>query len=393
MAVFRMNTSTLDSAISSINGYRNSIEEAVSAIAGYDTANDDNFDFGGAKKSLLKSAEGIYDKVLNTAKYIETCETSHMELQKMLSADIAASETPAEEEKTSEEETAVAGDTPSTSGPATDTDTTSSDRDITDNTNPKIEEQVVSNPSVSSGTTPSKPKTSHPKSTPKQTMKTGVTPAPKVDEVSKIKDTVVPAVPPVLSGIDYLDSIISDEEAESDLEQLKEESSVPETDSSSTEVLPSVDSNLPQTINAVEAPSTISNDSARVFEDDDFSYDNQGCAKLGDNYVVSCNESVGKVGDELVITSSNGESVKCVVGNTINNNDSINMIVDKGTYSSNSSAISQKFNGHISKIENNGQSSLLPPLGVGGGETTNVTPNVNVGTTDDNNQAGDDNNG
>ena len=49
MAVFRMNTSTLDSAISSINGYRNSIEEAVSAIAGYDTANDDNFDFGGAK--------------------------------------------------------------------------------------------------------------------------------------------------------------------------------------------------------------------------------------------------------------------------------------------------------------------------------------------------------
>lgn len=385
MAVFKMNTSSLDNAIGSINGYRNIIEEAVSAIAGYDTANDDNFDFGGAKKSLTKSAEKIYDKVLNTAKYIETCETSHMELQRLLSENVETTEKTEDEEKTTDEE--VAGDNSQEAGMDNVEGASYDGKETKDDTASEQYDQEVSNPPGAPNKIVPPPKTSNKKSASKQTVKTSATPAPKKYEGSKVKDVVAPAVPPVLSGIDYLDSIISDEEAESDLEQLKEE-----TDSSSTEVSPSVDSSLPQTINAVEAPSTISKDSARIFEDDDFSYDNQGCAKLGDNYVVSCNESVGKVGDELVITSSNGESVKCVVGNIINNSDSINMIVDKGTYSSNSNAIPQNFNGHISKIDNNGQSSLLPPLGVGGG-TNNVSSNVNVGTIDENNQVGDDNNG
>ncbi len=369
MAVFRMNFSALESASNRIDGLAKRIDAVVEEMESCDVANDD-FDFAGAMAILANSANGIYEKVKATHKYINTSMTKHKDLQAKLVISAGSNDELPDKEVSVEETPSI-----DTLSATTETDPSAIDSTVekiaTDDTPPKIENPVQYNNHVSSGTS----------------SKHSATSVKTVKEKTKNHIKSVVAVPPVLSGIDYLDSIISDEEAEADLVQLKEETS--------TDILYPVDTNLPQTISTVEAPSTISKDSSRVFMDDDFTYDEKGYAKLGDNYVVSCNENIGKVGDEIIITSSNGESVNCVVGNTTNSTDSIDIIVDKVSYSPEANTIPQNYNSHIARIENKGQSKLLPSIELSSGATTNVASNIKVNnsTMDDNNQTGDDNNG
>ena len=58
----------------------------------------------------------------------------------------------------------------------------------------------------------------------------------------------------------------------------------------------------------------IDDNSKKIFEHEEFKYDEEGYAKIGDRYVVTVDESVGKVGDVLKFTQEDGTEIEVVVG-------------------------------------------------------------------------------
>ena len=60
----------------------------------------------------------------------------------------------------------------------------------------------------------------------------------------------------------------------------------------------------------------IDDNSKKIFEHEEFKYDEEGYAKIGDRYVVTVDESVGKVGDVLKFTQEDGTEIEVVVGVT-----------------------------------------------------------------------------
>ena len=60
----------------------------------------------------------------------------------------------------------------------------------------------------------------------------------------------------------------------------------------------------------------IDDNSKKIFEHEEFKYDDEGYAKIGDRYVETVDESVGKVGDVLKFTQEDGTEIEVVVGVT-----------------------------------------------------------------------------
>lgn len=347
MAIFKMNTSELTSASSSISKEASSISNVVDSINGYDVSCEDDFNFAGAKAALAANAEACYNKVLNTAKLIDLCAESHMDLQNKLTT---MPDPEAEEQSESETDTGTPVDSgPSYAGPTY--------------SNPGSPRRTSggSQHKTGSSSTPSP-------STPQQTVDT--------------EDNI--------SNTPYVDTIMSDEEAEGDLDQLTNTPTETETTDTTTapvdtssETTTSVDNSSSQVVSTVEAPTTMTEDTAKVFNNSNFSYDSNGYAKLGDNYVISCNESIGKVGDQITLTSNNGETINCVVGNNVNT-DGINMVVNNNTYSANSGTIVNNFTNNISSVKSEGQSGLFSSMNIGGGMATgtNLSDNNNLEDVD-----------
>ena len=79
---------------------------------------------------------------------------------------------------------------------------------------------------------------------------------------------------------------------------------------------------------------------------------------LGDRYVISCDPSVGKVGDIIRFTKNDGQVVECVVGvNTVSDKykSSINFIINKDAASTfQVSPVSETLMQGLKKTENFG---------------------------------------
>lgn len=79
-------------------------------------------------------------------------------------------------------------------------------------------------------------------------------------------------------------------------------------------------------------------DALDLFEDKSFEYDSEtGYAMFGGRYVITCDESIGKVGDVVLFTQEDGSVIECIVGvNTTSEKykDVVNFVVDKSSWDS-----------------------------------------------------------
>ena len=75
----------------------------------------------------------------------------------------------------------------------------------------------------------------------------------------------------------------------------------------------------------------LSQETKDILEHEDFHYED-GYAKLGDYYLITCDKSIGKVGDVIQFTMKDGTVVQCIVAvNTVGEKfkNTINFLVDK----------------------------------------------------------------
>ena len=69
-------------------------------------------------------------------------------------------------------------------------------------------------------------------------------------------------------------------------------------------------------------------------------YDDSGYAKVGDKFVISCDETLGNIGDSVVIMKDDGEAVSCIIGNITdseNLKNEFNFVVDNNKWDKESS--------------------------------------------------------
>ena len=129
----------------------------------------------------------------------------------------------------------------------------------------------------------------------------------------------------------------------------------------------------------------------KLFEDKNFKYDKDGFAKLGEYYLIECDASVGKIGDVIKFTLSDGTAVSCIVAaNTTDakDKDKIKFIMKKDKMSNaKETEIIKKLLSKANKIENAGPYNKTADSGNtnnenntnnSGNNTGNVVTNGNV---------------
>ena len=107
----------------------------------------------------------------------------------------------------------------------------------------------------------------------------------------------------------------------------------------------------------------LADESKKLFTSSDFGYAENGYGMIGERYVISCDPSVGKVGDVIRFTKSNGEVVECVVGvNTVSTKykNSINFMINKDAASTFQVApVSENLVKDLKKVQNFGNYQKL----------------------------------
>ena len=107
----------------------------------------------------------------------------------------------------------------------------------------------------------------------------------------------------------------------------------------------------------------LADESKKLFTSSDFGYAENGYGMIGERYVISCDPSVGKVGDVIRFTKSNGEVVECVVGvNTVSTKykNSINFMINKDAASTFQVApVSENLVKDLKKVQNYGNYQKL----------------------------------
>ncbi len=84
MATFILDCEAVTSLANSISSLSSQTENLASSIAGYDTSNEDGFDFETAKGVLQKNMEATTKKIENTVKLMNSVVESHTKLQQSL---------------------------------------------------------------------------------------------------------------------------------------------------------------------------------------------------------------------------------------------------------------------------------------------------------------------
>lgn len=270
MAIFMLDCDSVTASASSVNSLVAQFSQIADSVNGYDTSCEDGFDFAGGKAAIAANIEACTTKVQNTVKLIEGAVSAHTTLQNSFSLDQNGS-------IGSEAQNRV--DTGSTSVPS---DTTSSATNIPGNytsSTPSDGSYGSYSPSYSTGGGGG------------GGGYTGaVVGAGAAAGLSEITKEPTPQNPTDITGkINAVDQVTVD------VDKLD-------------------DANKTQFITGM-------------------TYNDLGYATFEDKYVIVCDTTLAKVGDNLVFTRPDGTKIDCVVG----------AVVD----------YSQQYKGNVSFIVNN----------------------------------------
>ena len=119
------------------------------------------------------------------------------------------------------------------------------------------------------------------------------------------------------------------------------------------DVTTKISSVVPIAITSIKISEDKDSSSNKLFNNIDYRYQDN-IARVGDNYVIECDESLGKVGDRIVFTMEDGKEISCIIGSTTKDQGSIVKII-QGEESKEENDISKILNTDIKSIKNYGQ--------------------------------------
>ena len=253
MSLFMIETETASSGASQINSVGTQVSNLGSTVGGYDISCEDGFDFGTARGVLANNIEACATKMQNTSKIIESVVSSHTELQNSLKFDSPADSSALEDVEEEQE----------------------------------LDEENAGDDYLDSG----------------------------YSSYGGGYDGggAAAAMPAVGAATVAANKEEEDEfEAKEDVEFDGEEE--PETELIEESAVGPVTTALTSSGYAYLEKDYINDDTKAFISNSQFSYDDNGYARYGDYYVISCDSSVGKVGDVIQFKQKDGSVVDCIVG-------------------------------------------------------------------------------
>lgn len=147
---------------------------------------------------------------------------------------------------------------------------------------------------------------------------------------------------------------------------------------------------IPASVGIETLPGTYTDEQKQIFENTNLTTDNDGYLKLDNKYIISCNSSIGKVGDVVTITTKTGSNVECVIG-SVSENNNINMYINNSGSVNINNSVTSGFTNNIQSINNNSvtstnstvNSSSSEVSAVGGIAGGAVSPTTTTTTTAD----------
>ncbi|MBR6949385.1 MAG: hypothetical protein IKH54_04280 [Bacilli bacterium] len=119
------------------------------------------------------------------------------------------------------------------------------------------------------------------------------------------------------------------------------------------DVTTKISSIVPIAITSIKISDDKDSSSNKLFNNIDYRYQDN-IARVGDNYVIECDESLGKVGDRIVFTTEDGKEISCIIGSTTKDQGSVVKII-QGEESKEENDLSKILNTNIKSIKNYGQ--------------------------------------
>ncbi len=313
--MFKIDTDLVDSAISDINTAASALQDCSSSIQGYDVSCEDDFPFDVAKASIMNSVQICQEKVSNTATALQKVNQIHSDLQTTL-AEGKYEDKPPEQPSSSSSGTSSSGYTGGGSSRG-----------------------GYSGGGHSSGGHSSSSYSGGSHST----------------GVSAITSAVGSS-----AATAALTNKLTDDDIDADLSQLTES----EINAGVVDYV-----YIPASVGIETLPSSYSDEQKTIFENTNLITDNDGYLKLDNRYIISCNSSIGKVGDIVTITTKTGSNVECVIG-SVNENNNINMFINNtGTVKINNS-VTGGFTNNIQSITNNTLASTNTNINTSSSETS-----------------------
>ena len=251
MSIFMLETDALASASSTISSLVSQVENLASNVSGYDTSCEDGFNFDSARSVIAQNIEACATKMQNTVTVLDTVSDSHTQLQNGMKF------SPSESKNKSDNSSGNSGGSSNNSGGSSNNSGGSynssgggSNRSYSGGSGGGYSGAVGASSGVAAGT--------------------AVVAAPAVTQVA------------------------SDEKKE---------------DKDHIEI---VNAKLASTGYAV-VDKEVDQESKKLLADSAFTY-KDGYATIGDCFVVACDSSIGKVGDVLQFTQTDGTVVHAVIG-------------------------------------------------------------------------------
>lgn len=375
---FMIKTDEVSSIQSQVSNIASSITETAGTVRGWDTeACEDGFHFNKAKSALAKYLDACAQRVTNTSQALSDVVSKHTDLQNSLAnGSIPANDKPEEKEEPSEEPTPAEEPAATPSVPSTGSSSSSSSGPSTESQNVVVPTPAIPSPGRKDDKTKPSSKPSQPK------------------EEEKKEETKQPVTPPEKQPEKQPEEKKEEkqpEETEKPKESSDEKENNPSTPTEDTDDKTENTSSYIEDVSyAAPKQEQLSDESKRIINDV-ATVSDDGYSKVDDKYVVACDPSIGKVGDNIKITTESGETVDCIVGvntNTNSNKNKMYFIVDENKSSVKPLDVSKKINSS-SKIENLGS---YPALSAS--STANMTSNVEDNIDDNNSSSeGDDSNG
>lgn len=325
MTKFLLDTDTVSSAAGTISTLSSTISDLSSTVNGWDTSNEDGFDFDTAKATIAANIDACAAKVNKTALAMESVVEAHTQVQNSLKFELEP-----EEKKEDNKENQNDG-TNNYGGQRGGSRTSSGGR------------------RSSSGYRPS----SHTRSAPTAPSE-GVKVSPVVPPVPnkpEEKNKEIEETPKTENQIEQ-----ETPKAENQIEQetpKTENTNV--TDSNNNDVIKE-EIKIDDISYAAPKAEQLSEESRKIINNEASSSDN-GYTMIEDRYVIATDPSVGKVGDVIKFTTSDNKTIECVIGvNTVTdtNKNKMFFLVDENKGSVTPFDGASSFMEKSTKIENMG---------------------------------------
>lgn len=346
MAVFMLDTDAVTSGISNLESLFARLQDVEDSVNGYDTACSDGFDFATAKNSICTNIRTCYEKVKATYDLIDNVVSSHVSLQSSLKF-----------EDTSEKKKLASGSSKSGAN-------TNDSKDANVSANSK-----VSTPSSSASGGGSGASTGFRTTGSSSSSSLGGGSGSTFSSGSSTIGGVASAGMIGAAAIGSSSSGLSSNGSTSTSSRSSNSSTNKSSSKSSTSARKNVGNNTYKDRTSKNVEVTDSVTKIDYYEFDRTSFNNykstisksfdfreDGFITVNNRNAISCDKSVGNVGDIISITGSDGSQFECIVVENVSKSKGINFYVDKSNFSMNkNNNLADIILGDKAKIVNIGQ--------------------------------------